>query len=171
MRLRLLTFCACVLTALAGTHCFAGGLVTKGGRTDLASMHPSAAPINDSPYDIVCLDQAELNRREELSEEERRTLNPAFLYVDPDRYNGGCEVTGESSVFFLLNLWPVTPDLDPSYAIGTAIQEREGDNMIRLRAWRETHYYSLLGRAVTWKVRGDVIRYRDVNLRSQREAR
>lgn len=164
-----LTYGAWILAIAAGSHCMPGGIVTIGGRTDFATMQPAAAPVNESPYDIVCLDQAELKRREDLSEDERRTLNPPFTFVDPAEYDGGCEVDGQSSVFFLLNLWPVTPRLDPSYAIGTAIQAREGDNLIHLHTWRETHYYSLLGRAVVWRVRGDVIRYRDVNLRSRRE--
>ena len=79
--------------------------------------------------------------------------------MSPAQYRGGCEEDGETSRFFLFHLWPVTPPLDPAYAMGVPVQELEGDTMINIRSWHETHYYSILGHARVFHVRGDVIRF------------
>lgn len=88
-----------------------------------------------------------------------QVLGPPIRFVSPQDYQGGCEQEGEHSVFFLLNLFPVTPPLNPEYAISTAVQRLEGDTMVKIRIWHEVHYYSLLGRVSVLKVRGDVIRF------------
>ncbi|MCR9144655.1 MAG: hypothetical protein NXI24_20625 [bacterium] len=149
-------------TALAaGTMlaCFPGGILDKGGMVYNAGITPAITLTRGAPYKIVCVDRAELQRRETLSEADLRVLGPAVEYRPAREYRGGCEQTGESSVFFLFNMWPATPPLDPEYAVGTAVQRLEGDTMINIHYWHETHYYSLLGRVAVMKVRGDVIKF------------
>jgi len=80
-------------------------------------------------------------------------------YENPETFTGICEQEGESSVFFLFNMFPVTPAINPEYAIATAVQQLEGDTMISLRTWHETHYYSILGRVSVFKVKGRVIKF------------
>ena len=139
--------------------CMPGGIVDKGGTVFHAGITPAITLTRGAPYKIVCIDQSEVERRENLSEEELRTLGPPVEYVDAKGYRGGCEQTGESSVFFLFNMWPATDNLDPEYAVGTAVQRLEGDTMINIHFWHEIHYYSVLGRASVMKVRGDVIKF------------
>ncbi len=137
-----------------------GGIVDRGGHTGTAGMRPAATLTRGAAYDVLCYDQAEANRRSELSAQERSRLGPPVNPVAPEDYAGSCAIEGAASVFFLLNVWPVTPPLNPEYAISQAVQRLEGDTMIRIETWHETHYYSLLGRVRVFKVRGDVIRYR-----------
>ncbi|MCR9143677.1 MAG: hypothetical protein NXI24_15625 [bacterium] len=145
---------------LACAACVPGGIVTKGGVSGQAAIYPAITRTRGADYDILCFDQTEAKRREALDEQERRSLGPPVRLTPAENYRGGCEVEGESSVFLLFNIWPATRPLDVEYAISTAVQRLEGDTMIRIHAWHETHYYSLLGRARVFKVRGDVIRYR-----------
>ena len=93
------------------------------------------------------------------SKKSGQVLGPPVKYIIPEKYRGGCEEESQHSVFYLFNLIPVTPPLNPEYAISTAVQRLEGDTMINIRAWHETHYYSLLGRVSVFKIRGDVIRF------------
>ncbi len=155
--LRLLTVAGACAFALGG--CFAGGVFNKGGLTNMVAIAPSATMTRGAPYRVICLDQEEIKRREDLPEEELKTLGPPVRLVPMAEYDGRCSLTGEASTFFLFNLWPVTPPLDAEYAIGSAVQSVEGDTMIRIRIWHESHYYSLLGHAQVLKARGDVIRF------------
>ncbi len=132
----------------------AGGIVEKGGSTDHVMLLPSATMIRGAPYEILCYDAS---RRADGEGEESSA--PPVRAVPLEEYEGGCEEVGESSTFFLFNLFPVTPRLDMEYAMAVAIQKLEGDSMVNIRAWHETHYYSLLGRVSVLKVKGDVIRF------------
>jgi len=53
----------------------------------------------------------------------------------------------------------MTPFLDPTYALGIAVQELEGDTMTQIRIWHETHYYSILGHVRVMHLRGNVVRF------------
>lgn len=145
---------------LSAGACFPGGVMEKGGFIDEIHIEAEATRTLDAPYRIACRDRAEILRREGLVERgETPPAEPPVRYVPSTEYTGGCEVDGETSRFFLFHLWPVTPPLDPAYALGLPVQELEGDTMIHIRAWHETHYYSLLGHARVFHVRGDVIRF------------
>jgi len=147
------------LLLLALPACFSGGVVEKGGYARDMGFRAQITPTRGAPYKVICIDEAEVKRREELSEEELARLGPPVRYESMYEYDGGCEFEGEHSTFFLFNLWPATPPLDPTYAAGKAVQSVEGDTMIHIRYWHETHYYSLLGRVMVLKVKGAVIRF------------
>lgn len=147
---------------LTTVSCFPGGIIERGGFTDHAGILAEATSVRDASYRIVCRDEEEVRRREELAAKGEAIPNtPPVTYVAPEVYRGGCEVDGESSRFFLFHLWPVTPAIDPAYAMGLPVQELEGDTMIHIRTWHETHYYSILGHVRVFRVRGDVIRFDD----------
>ena len=151
---------AALLLSTAG--CFPGGIVDRGGFVDGAGILPEATSVRNASYRIVCRDRDEVKRREELVAKGEPVPNtPPVTYVTPEEYKGGCEVNGESSRFFLFHLWPVTPTPDPAYAMGLPVQELEGDTMINIRTWHETHYYSILGHVRVFRVRGDVIRFEE----------
>ena len=145
---RLLLGLPLVSGGLLLSACFPGGLIDKGGRVHGAGITPSATIMYNTPFKYVCYDPVEAERREELSEEERRNLGPPVRYIMPGEPVRDCYTDGESSVFFLFNLWPATDPIDPGYAIATAVQQLEGDTMINILFWHETHYYSILGRAL-----------------------
>lgn len=138
--------------------CAPAGIIDKGGFTDHAGIRAEATQTRSAPYNVICPDKEEIKRREELPEDEVPN-EPAIRLVSPGAYNGGCEVTGEASQYYLFHLWPVTGKIDPQYAIATAVQSVEGDTMIRIRTWHESHGYSILGHARVFKARGDVIRF------------
>lgn len=179
-------FSPILLIAFLG--CIPGGIIDKGGYVDNAGFVSSATLTHGYPYNIVCIDNDEVLRREKLkaeaenSAEQEKSATPAgrasgeeqgppVKYVDPGDYTGGCEQEGESSVFILFNFIPVTSPLNPEYAIGIPVQKMEGDSMINIRYWHETHYYSALGRVSVFKIRGDVIKYLSEDEIKQREAR
>lgn len=87
------------------------------------------------------------------------TSKTLFRLVNRADYKGGCEQTGQSSVFYLMNFWPLTNRIDPNYAIASAVQRLEGDTMVHIRIWHEVHYYGIVGRVFVFKASGDVIRY------------
>lgn len=146
--------------SFSASGCFPGGIVERGGFVDGAGLIPSATAVRNAGYRIVCRDRAEVKRRQEMAERGEAIPNtPPVTYVNPEDYKGGCEVEGQTSRFFLFHMWPVTPKLDPAYAIGIPVQELEGDTMIHIRTWHETHYYSVLGHVRVFRVRGDVIRF------------
>ena len=156
---------------LALPACVAGGISDRGGPSDRPAIHHAATLTYGAPYKVVCIDEAEVLRRESLPEEELRTLGPPVRYVAMLEYQGGCEREGQTSVFFLFNMWPVTDPLNPQYAIAQAVQPLEGDSMVGMHSWHETHYLSLLGRVAVWKVKGDVIVFlRDEELRAWERA-
>lgn len=159
--------------------CVPGGIVREGGLTDNVMLIPTATRTRGAGYRVVCPDEQEVARRNALKERREldiRTakqngeqppppldfsnLNPPFRLVEPAVYQGQCDRTGQHSAFYLFNLVRVTPPLDPERAITTAVQEVEGDTMIGMRAWHETHYYSLLGSARVFKVKGTVVKFR-----------
>lgn len=137
-----------------------GGFFQKGGFVDEVQLLPEATRTGETSYSIVCRDREEIKRREAMVERgETPPTNPPLILIAPAEYKGGCEEDGETSRFYLLHLWPVTAPLDPSYALGRPVQELEGDTMIHVRAWHETHYWSVLGHVRLYHVRGDVIRF------------
>lgn len=152
-----------LLFSMSLTGCFTGSLgFSEGGRTTGSRIEPSATFTRGATYKIICPDQEELKRREKLVDEgeDISNLPPATLLVDPENYDGkSCKYEGMSSVFFLFNFVPVTPPLNPSYAISTAVQKVEGDTMIHMHSWNEIHYYGILGRVAVFKVRGDIVRF------------
>jgi len=142
-----------------------GGPFLKGGYINGLQITPAATRIAGAPYDIVCHDAQEADRRkkeklEEKAAREGRVLGPPVKYVSPETYSGGCEQTGSHSVFFLFNLFPITPRMRPEYAMALPVQRLGGDTMVNIRSWHEVHLYSLLGRVSVFKVRGDVVRFR-----------
>ncbi len=67
---------------------------------------------------------------------------------------------GEHSQFYFLYLFPVTPHLNMEYALSQAVQKVEnGESIINLKIWHETHNYFPLGKVSVVKVYGDVIKY------------
>ena len=134
--------------------------MTRGGRVHEVGVIPAATRTRGAAFRYVCFDPTEAERREDLPAEEVQNLGPPVFYLEPTEYQGaGCFSDGESSVFFLFNLWPVTPPLDPDYAISLAVQRLRGDTMINMVFWHEVHYYSLLGSAFVFHVRGNVIKF------------
>lgn len=146
-----------LLTAVAA--CTPGGIIDKGGYRDQAGFIPAATRTRGAPYKVVCYDDAEARRRENLPADAEKPAGPPVRYVPSEEWTAGCEEEGESSVFFLFNMFPVTPPISPEYAVATAVQRLEGDTMIGMRTWHETHYYSVLGRVSVFKVKGRVIKF------------
>ena len=147
------------IAIFAAGACTPGGLIDKGGYRDQGGIQPQASRTHGVAYKILCYDSQEARRREGLPEGAEKPAGPPVRIEDPATYKGGCEEEGESSVFFLFNVVPVTPPLNPEYAIGTAVQKLEGDTMIGMKTWQETHYYSILGRVSVFKVKGLVIKF------------
>lgn len=139
--------------------CIPGGIVKEGGRHLHSDIVPAATRTGGVPYYILCPDLDEMDRRANLSAEELSNLAPAVKQIPMQEYEGNCKLTGQSSAFFLFHMWPVTDPLDPGYAMGTIVQKLEGDTMINITTWHEAHYYSILGHAVVFKARGEVIRF------------
>ncbi len=157
-----------LMFASLSINCFPGGIVSRGGDRDNAGFVAEATLTHGAPYKIVCYDSTEAARREIEKEKEKEKPDykpsdtaqaPPVRFEDSSTYRGGCEEEGESSVFFLFNIIPVTPPLSPEYAIGVPVQKLEGDTMIHIRYWHETHYYSILGRVSVLRVRGDIIKF------------
>jgi len=161
-------FLTIILSMLFMT-CLPGGVIGKGGRAGQPLVIPTASLLGESSYRILCWDPIEEHRRKELLEREptekgraeaRQSFNgPPVREVKPADYRGGCEREGSSSTFFLFGMFPVTAPLNPDYAIGTAVQQLEGDTMINIAAWHEEHLYSLMGRVSVLNIRGTVIRF------------
>ncbi len=128
--------------------CLPGGVIQKGGRTDQLLFLPAASMTHGAPYRILCPAGAE-RAAQGFSSELRNLAN----------YHGECDVTGTHSTFYLLHLVPVTEPLNPAFAIARAVDSLEGDTMIHIRAWHETHYYGILGAARVFNVRGTVVRF------------
>ncbi len=169
---------ASALLLLSFLACLPGGVVREGGYADQVMLIPAATRTRGAKYRVVCRDAEEIKRREALvkrRELEIRTAqeagqtppppldfsgeNPPIRLVAPETYLGECDETGEHSAFYLFHFSRVTPPIDPERAISTAVQRLEGDTMIGIRAWHETHYYSILGAARVFKVRGTVIKF------------
>lgn len=68
------------------------------------------------------------------------------------------EAEGKSSSFNLLWLIPVTPRIDYDRAVGDAINNLHGDNLINVRTWLERQVW-ILGMIEILHVKGTVIQY------------
>lgn len=151
-----------ILPALLLSSCLPGGGFEKGGHIHNIIITPQATMTRGADYQIICYDFNEIARRKKLEEEGTESFEnaaPPIKLISPENYNGSCAMEGESSTFFLFNFIPATPPINPHYAISQAVQKVEGDTMINMRIWHETHYYSIMGRVSVFKVRGDVIRF------------
>ncbi len=153
-------FTALLLGLVLVAGCFPGGIAMEGGFVDHAGWVPEATLTNNASYQVVCPDPDEVKRRKKLKEEGLPIPGePPVRYVKPEQYEGGCEQTASSSVYYLFHLFPATPPMDAHYALGLAVQKLEGDTMIDIKTWHETHYYSILGHVRVFKVKGTVIRF------------
>ncbi|WP_232421009.1 hypothetical protein AB3N61_17665 [Leptospira sp. WS58.C1] len=66
--------------------------------------------------------------------------------------------SGESSVFFLFGLIPITNPLNMDYALSEAVQKIPGGkSLIKVKYWQETHLFFPVGTVSVLKVKGTVI--------------
>ncbi|EQA35745.1 hypothetical protein LEP1GSC047_0434 [Leptospira inadai serovar Lyme str. 10] len=66
--------------------------------------------------------------------------------------------TGESSVFFLFGLIPMTNPLNMDYALSEAVRKIPGGKtMVKVRYWHETHLFFPVGTVSILKVKGMVV--------------
>lgn len=147
-------------------NCFAGGYIEKGGHIDTLFLIPSATNVYKKDYYILCLDQEKYNQfqqKESKESQENFDITQFINYIPNTEYKGGCEQYGEVSQFYLFHLFPTSGSLDPEYAISLSVQKLEGDTMINIRGWHETHYYSILGQVRVFKIKGDVIKFNIIN--------
>ena len=173
---------------LAAAACLPGGIIREGGYANHVQLIPTATRTRGAGYRIICQDQDEIKRRTALKKRrdlEIRTarkeggkpppaldlsgLNPPYRLVSPVAYRGECDQQGQHSVFYLFHFVRVTPPLDPERAISEAVQRFEGDTMVGIHAWHETHYYSIIGVARVFKVRGAVIKFNSPTDTEQKE--
>lgn len=138
-------------------NCFSGGFIDKGGHVDNIYLFSQATNIYTNDYYIVCFKNNNV-KKEEL-EQESFDITKYIEYIPRSNYKGGCEQYGESSQFYLFHIFPVSGKIDPEYAISLPVQKVEGDTMINIRSWHETHYYSILGQVRVFKIKGDVIKF------------
>jgi hypothetical protein len=83
---------------------------------------------------------------------------PNATFLRKDDFTVLKRATNESSTFFFLGLFPVTKPLNIEYALSQAVQSvDDGDTIINIHVWHETHYYFPLGTVSVCKVEGDVI--------------
>jgi len=134
-------------------NCLAGAFIDKGGHVDSMYLTNSATNVYRNNFYVICLKSDNQNPEEEMD------ISKKIQYIPFEQYKGGCEQYGEVSQFYLFHLFPTSDSLDPEYAINTVVQKFEGDTMINIRGWHETHYYSLLGQVRVFKVKGDVIKF------------
>lgn len=137
-------------------HCFAGGYIEKGGYMDSIQFFPSATNIYIQDYYVICFD----SKKYEEDQKENKQITDYIVYIPSKNYKGGCEQYSEVSEYYLFHLLPSSGKLDPEYAITIPVQRLEGDTMINIRSWHETHYYSILGKVRVFKIKGDVIKFR-----------
>ncbi len=66
--------------------------------------------------------------------------------------------SGETSVFFLFGLIPMTNPLNMDYALSEAVQKIPGGKtLIKVKYWEETHLFFPVGTVSVLKVKGTVI--------------
>ncbi|EPG72818.1 putative lipoprotein [Leptospira fainei serovar Hurstbridge str. BUT 6] len=66
--------------------------------------------------------------------------------------------TGESSVFFLFGLIPMTNPLNMDYALSEAVRKIPGGKtIVKVRYWHETHLFFPVGTVSVLKVKGMVV--------------
>lgn len=88
-------------------------------------------------------------------------MAPQATIIRSSEYRVLGESEGESSTLFLLGFMPVTKPLNMEYAISQAIQKfPEGQSMVDMVYWHETHYYYPLAIVSVLKVHGTVVSLR-----------
>ncbi len=88
------------------------------------------------------------------------SLSPAATIIRTDNYKILGKSEGQSSSFFLFNLFPVTNPMNIEYALSQAVQKIPGgQSMVNIRIWHETQYFFPLGRVHTVNVEGDVVSF------------
>ncbi|MCS7205702.1 MAG: hypothetical protein NZ853_08390 [Leptospiraceae bacterium] len=122
------------------------------GYIDSMLIVPEASNLYRDDLYVVC--PKEIPRSQEQEE-----TSFSIEYVPLRDYKGGCDVQGEVSQFYLFHLIPISGSLDPEYALGTMVQKYEGDTIINIRAWHESHYYNVLGQVRLLKLKGTVIKF------------
>ncbi len=136
-------------------YCFAGNVINKGGHIDNIQLYSTATNFFYNQFYVLCFD----SKTYEKQNSTEKDITKFIEYIPNTHYKGGCEQIGEVSEYYLFHLFPVSGKIDPEYAIATVVQKLEGDTMINIRTWHETHYYSLLGKVRVLKVKGDVIKF------------
>ncbi len=136
------------------SFCFAGGYTEKGGHIYSLQIFESASNVYTDEYYIICIDNEKFKANPEETD-----ISKFINYIRKEEYKGGCEQTGEASQFYLFHMFPTSGKLDPEYAINTTVQKWEGDTMINIRSWQETHYYTFIGQVIVFKVKGDIIKF------------
>jgi hypothetical protein len=86
-----------------------------------------------------------------------RLIDSATIIRSKDYMELGVS-SGESSVFFLFGLIPVTNPLNMDYALSEAVQKIPGGkSLIKIKYWQETHLFFPVGTVSVLKVKGTVI--------------
>lgn len=86
---------------------------------------------------------------------------PNATIVRSENYKVLGNSEGETSTFFFFGLFPVTNPLNIEYAISQAVQKiPEGDSMVNMIVWKETHNIFPLGSISVLKVKGDVVSFK-----------
>jgi hypothetical protein len=92
-------------------------------------------------------------------------LLPMATNIKDSEYEILGKSTGSSSTFYFLGLIPVTGTLNTEYALSQAVQKYEnGQTIINLILWHETHYFFPIGKVSVVKVEGDVIRFKGLKV-------
>ncbi|MCE9501658.1 MAG: hypothetical protein K8R21_14335 [Leptospira sp.] len=95
---------------------------------------------------------------------------PAATIIRAENYKVLGRSEGESSTFFILNLFPVNKPLNIEYALSQAVQKIPGgQTMVNIQLWHETHYFWPLGRVSAVKVSGDVVSFGEVKVISEED--
>jgi len=144
--------------------CFSAGVYKEGGFVSQPFILPAVSRIGNAPYRVLC----KKDQIAKIPEQHTSLVAPDIYGVDPAHYLGGCRQIGSDSVFILFHMFPLTRQLDPDYALSNLVASIEGDTAISVQAWKETHIYGILGRAIVWKVSGEVIRYENRNIPEQK---
>ncbi|WCL47690.1 hypothetical protein [Leptospira sp. GIMC2001] len=85
-------------------------------------------------------------------------LTPSATIIRSSEYTKLTHSEGESSTLFLFGLFPVTNNLDIEYAMSQAVQKvPDGQSLIDIQYWHETHYYYPVGTVSVLKVQGMVV--------------
>ncbi|TGK01889.1 hypothetical protein EHQ53_15600 [Leptospira langatensis] len=78
--------------------------------------------------------------------------------------------SGESSVFFLFGLFPMTNPMNMDYALSDAVQRIPGGKgLVKIKYWHETHLFFPVGTVSVLKVKGTVIGSPETNLTPPQE--
>ncbi len=85
-------------------------------------------------------------------------LEPQAKIIESKKYRVLGDAEGTSSCFNLLWIIPVTPRIDYDRAVGDAINNLRGDNIINVRTWFERQVW-IIGMVEILHVKGTVIQY------------